>query len=273
VLPGGALYRCNGCGLGFRYPRPPKDELDQLYREGAEEAWSMASGNRIDWMLARESIEKHSQEVPDVLDVGCFDGGFLGGLRSARRFGVEISPAGVARARQCGIEILGEDFKNIDSQLQFDVITAFDVIEHVEEPTGFVESLVKRLRPGGLLIISTGDLDAWSWRISGSRYWYCAIPEHISFVSRRWFTGMADRFGLRAVEMIQFSHDNASTAVRLLEMATNVVYQMAPAMARWLRSRGFGKREVSGKPELLDSPPRWLSARDHLLAVFEKPRN
>lgn len=272
ILPGGSLYRCQSCGLGYRFPRLAKEELDDLYRQGEPSVWNFEPGERRDWKLAKESIERRFPGEADVLDVGCFDGGFLAGLTTTRRFGIEINPAGAARARQRGIEILGEDYKGVaDSSLDFDVVTAFDVIEHVDDPRPFFESLAGRLRAGGVLVISTGNLDAWTWRVAGGRYWYCAIPEHISFVSRAWFEGMAARQGLRVLDLVPFSHEDASLKLKLREAVANALYLFAPGVNRYLRAKGFGKIDASTHAEIRDYPPGWLSARDHLLAVFEKP--
>ena len=48
------------------------------------------------------------------------------------------------------------------STAQFDLVTALEVIEHVADPQAFVDSLVARLAPGGLLILSTPNRTAWS---------------------------------------------------------------------------------------------------------------
>jgi SAM-dependent methyltransferase len=271
IIPGGSLYRCRRCGLGYRYPQMQKDELDELYRQNEPSVWNFQPGDRADWKLAKQRIERQFKDAPDVLDVGCFDGGFLAGLNTMRRFGIEISPVGAEIAKQRGVKILSEDYKRIDNTMDFDVVTAFDVIEHVADPKLFFDSLAKRLKVGGLLVISTGNLDAWSWRIAGSRYWYCAIPEHISFLSRRWFERVAGEMDLKVVEMLPFAHADASAAAKLRESVANALYLFAPAVNRYLRAKGFGNVDASTHAEIRDYPPGWLTARDHLFAVFEKP--
>jgi SAM-dependent methyltransferase len=249
-----------------------KADLDKLYRESSPTAWTTVTGDRADWKLAKQRIESRFGSDPVVLDVGCFDGAFLASLATVRRFGIEISQVGMDRAKQRGVVILSEDYKRMDGRItDFDVITAFDVIEHVEDPRAFIRSIVGRLRDGGMLIISTGNLDAWTWRVARSRYWYCAIPEHISFLSRRWFEDIARILGLGVVEVVPFTHGNESLTVRLLEMATNALYLVAPGVARYLRAKGFGTLDATAQPEIRDFPPCWMSSRDHVLAVFEKP--
>lgn len=272
VLPGGSLFRCEACGLGYRYPRMKKNELDELYRQGSPSAWTSEPDGRADWKLAKQQIDIRFKGMRDVLDVGCFDGTFLASLDMTRRFGLEINPAAVERAKQRGVEILSEDYESIKGGVvAFDVITSFDVIEHVVDPKAFLESLAGRLREGGFLMISTGNLDAWTWRIAGGRYWYCAPPEHISFLNRRWFEGVAAELGLSVVEMIKFAHKNLSLKDKLRESVANSLYLYAPKVARYLRAKGFGNLDNSLPSEMLDYPPNWTSARDHLFVVMQKP--
>jgi SAM-dependent methyltransferase len=273
VVPGGSLYRCQACGLGYRYPRMRKEELDELYRRGSPSVWTSPPDDRPDWKLAKQQIKVKCEGMSDVLDVGCFDGTFLASLDTARRFGIEINPAAAHRAKQRDVEILDEDYESIKAGVvTFDVITCFDVLEHVVDPTSFLEALTARLREGGLLMISTGNLDAWTWKIAGGRYWYCANPEHISFLNRRWFEGVAAERELGVVDMFEFAHKHLSIKGRLRELAANSLYLFAPGVARYLRAKGFGNLDTALPQEMFDYPPNWTSARDHLFVVMQKPR-
>jgi SAM-dependent methyltransferase len=97
--------------------------------------------------------------VTDVLEVGCGQGGF--GVRLAQRYkylGVEPDPtscavaqhriemAGRGEVRNIAVEDLGDD--------QFDMVCAFEVLEHFEDDAAAVKSWTARLRPGGWLVVS-----------------------------------------------------------------------------------------------------------------------
>jgi len=269
LLPGASLYRCARCLLGFREPRISKAELDDLYRQGSAVAWTGTAAQRVDWSLARSAIDVHWHGGAEILDIGCFDGSFLAGTPAKRRFGVEISEEGIRRAKQRGVEILGRDFGCVTEQDRtFDVITAFDVIEHVEDPRSLFQLLAAKLSPGGMLIVSTGDLDAPSWRLARSRYWYCALPEHISFLSRRWFESTAAEVCLQIISTRAFSHGSRSFVRRAKEAFLNSIYLLAPGVIRYARIFGAGERDTSEHVELLNFPPSWMTARDHVLVVM-----
>ncbi len=270
IIGGGALYRCPECHLGFRAPRPSKEELDRLYAAGNPESWTASPDNREDWRLARDTIDGHLPEGASILDVGCFDGGFLEPL--VGRFdchGIEVHREARARAERKGIRIVGADFEDMRGRT-FDCITAHDVIEHVESPRAFLDLCLSSLKPGGMLLICTGNLDSLTFRLMKSRYWYCHFAEHISFISPRWVKEQVSRRGIRCERMIFFAHCNATLPRRLREAAANMTYRFAPFIFRSLRRCGLGGKNARNRPALADHPPTWGSAKDHFMVLLTK---
>jgi SAM-dependent methyltransferase len=271
-LPGGSLLACQHCGLQFRHPRPSREKLDELYRAGSSDTWAVApTVSRVDWQLAAERIR--NMAIPRrVMDVGCFDGRFLASLPGGTiRSGLEIHPEAAARAARTGVEIIGNDFLALRSHAaQFDVVTAFDVIEHVYDPAELLNLMIDALRPGGMLIISTGDTQAWSWRLLGSRYWYCKTPEHMSFVSARWFRFALASRPAQVTEVVTFSHGGNSRRRAAMELVKNLAYWSLPSLFSLLRKAGAGQKSIGAHAELADAPPGWITARDHMLVVITR---
>lgn len=270
-LAGGSLFRCNVCGLHWRHPQPSKHELDALYRQGAPASWQYHPAKRRDWQIASAIIHK-SSDIVSVLDVGCFDGRFLDQLGSGyHRAGIEVHPLAAEHAAAKGIEIVGHDFSDLDTlHPAFDVVVALDVIEHVGNPQAFLASLVRVARPGGMIVVSTGNTAAMSWRLMGGMYWYCSIAEHISFINPHWCKRTADRLGLTIESLVTFSHEPAKMSESFIQATTNLLYRFLPNLAYDLRRLYAASKGKTVRPSDR-TPPHWRSAKDHMLIAFRAP--
>ena len=269
-MSGGFLYRCKGCGLGFRFPRLSKAELDELYRGGSPSAWEHgACTNRPDWDMARAAFRDRFAGRFCVLDVGCFDGAFLCSVGDCARFGIEISQAAADRAAARAVNVLARDFEALESvPTRFDAVTAFDIIEHVADPHRFLHLIERVLKPGGLLVVSTGDFDSPTWRLMKHRYWYSAFPEHISYLSYRWFVRVSTTTRLRIVSCRRFAHARVSWGKRASQAAANLAFLASPNAVAFLRKAL--RASTDGRRELDDYPPTWMGATDHILVILEK---
>jgi SAM-dependent methyltransferase len=114
-----------------------------------------------------------------VLDVGSGIGNFSVVCTGEYR-GVETNPRAVEDARKLGRNVhLG--FVQDEKPNSFDVVTVFQVLEHVEDPKSFLQACVKCLRPGGRLIVSTPNLNGIMGYLSSEILNY--PPHHMSWWS------------------------------------------------------------------------------------------
>ena len=275
TIKGGYLFRCKSCQLYFRYPKLPIQKLEELYQLAVNESWSTTFTERVDFVTASQWIGA-DHESGDVLDIGCNDGVFLAGLSGEySKYGIELNADSAKRAEKSGVNIIGKHFEDIMKQASrgFDVITAFDVIEHVADPLYFMKLIADKLNSGGEIIISTGNTASKTWTFMGSKYWYCHYPEHITFINPEWVNGAAYKLGLRVINMTFFSHQQASMLIKVSEVFKNLMYMYFPFLAGWLRTKGFGGVIVTNHPELVDKPPGWHSAKDHIIIRLQKMTN
>lgn len=202
---GGKLFECEDCSLlHLENPALPP-ELDEMYEALPADLLPENFGRR-DFDLALKCIHD-ARDAKSVLDVGCFRGDFLQLLpKSIEKFGIEPSREARETMAQRGIHLVGETIESADAKPgSFDFITMMDVAEHLRNPQAAIEKLAHWLKPGGKLIITTGDSDALPWRLSRASYWYY-LPQHVSFCNRRWFEWAAHECGLRVTATVNFSH-------------------------------------------------------------------
>jgi len=191
-FPASTVVECQKCGFLCKKERPSGAYLGEHYTRSGEEYLDRVAEDhptiREDFRTAREMLRRAFPQQGSVLDVGCASGFFLESLgRGWEKHGLEIFQLAAQRARgrdgivvhECDIDRAG--FAD-DS---FDVVTAFDVVEHLAEPTQFFREARRILKPEGRLILGTGSTSSFGARMSQNRWSYFSIPEHVSFFSPR----------------------------------------------------------------------------------------
>lgn len=149
-------------------------------------------------------IRRYAPRARRLLDVGCGVGAFLSvARRTYSCCGVDVSPEAVVFVRdRLGVEAYEGDLRALHLPPgTFDVVTLFDVIEHVPEPGGVLAEVHRLLVPGGIAVLTTGDTDSLVCRLSG-RWWHLMTPpEHLTFFSRTGLRHMATRCGMTVEHM------------------------------------------------------------------------
>lgn len=229
-LPGGILYRCGDCGFVFRAPIFSKQAYDALYRAGDSTTWE--EEQRKDHALVREALCAHLASG-DILDVGCSGGSLLMPLVGRySTFGAEINLEAAHIAETRGIHIVAHDMDEV-AQLPrtFDAVVSCDVIEHLANPLEFMQMLLAKTSGKGLVIVSSGNPAAWSWQLFGSRFWYCYLPEHLSFVSPAWFEHFADYLGVDIVQTRRFVYSpDFPWHGKALRLALMALFRLSPKL-------------------------------------------
>ncbi|MCE9640293.1 MAG: class I SAM-dependent methyltransferase [Betaproteobacteria bacterium] len=206
------------------FNQPPPRELDRRFR---------VARRRLDTVSAL--LEKAPAALR-VLDVGCSRG-------------VEPAANIAAAARAQGLKVHTGLLADVAlPAASFDAITLFEVIEHLKEPLPLLRECHRVLKPGGVLVLSTGNTASWTVAAMQERWDYFDIAKdggHISFYNPRSIALLGTRAG--------FSTEQIATS--------RVKFHEKGEVARW--------RYAAGKlaAELLNLPAR-LASRGHDMLAF-----
>jgi 2-polyprenyl-3-methyl-5-hydroxy-6-metoxy-1,4-benzoquinol methylase len=114
-----------------------------------------------------------------LLEIGCARGDFLSAARDTfDASGVEPNPELAESSSR--VAPVFRDVIERTPWTGFDVVASFHVIEHVDSPRSFIRAAADRLKPGGLLVIETPNIDSLPFKLLKSR-WRQFIPEHYFF--------------------------------------------------------------------------------------------
>jgi SAM-dependent methyltransferase len=84
------------------------------------------------------------------------------------------------------------------AEAAFDVVTMWDVIEHVADPFGEMQQAYRLLKPGGLLVVHTMDIDSLFAQLMGDR-WPWLMEMHIYYFSQHTLRGMLEKAGFTVI--------------------------------------------------------------------------
>ena len=191
---GNAVYlRDAASSIIFLAQRPQLDDMaafvDAEYEAGVYRDYVNARELKLVTMRRRLPLIRAHARGPRLLDVGCATGFFLevaleAGFDPA---GIELSPVAIDLAQPSVRERITKGDVNTvlaTHSRQFDVVTAFDIIEHTFDPVSFLDDIARVLLPGGLLVLSTPDTGHWLRLLMRSRWPMLQPDQHMFLFSR-----------------------------------------------------------------------------------------
>ncbi|MEQ1497053.1 MAG: class I SAM-dependent methyltransferase [Novosphingobium sp.] len=213
TVKGYHLVECTGCGLAYIANQPSDAELARIYSGSEGYHAALKDPASTQWAVITRTAQAHlafMAQVPGkgrLLDVGCSTGQFL---NLARQAGYDVSGAEFSddsrtfAANHFGLPV--EPGSIHDTSLaaaSLDLITKFDVIEHVRDPLSDMAAAYRLLKPGGWFALSTPNIDGLFPRLSRPlanrlNYWpHPEPPYHLYQYSVRTLAASLTKAGFR----------------------------------------------------------------------------
>jgi 2-polyprenyl-3-methyl-5-hydroxy-6-metoxy-1,4-benzoquinol methylase len=253
----GPIWVCEDCGLLFQSPVPAEPALLDAYGAVEDPVYLAEKENR--YLTFRKALALLGPPAGRrLLDVGAYCGFFVDVARQAGfdAEGVELSRWAVSHARALGLPVRNETIEErARSGARFDVVTLWDVVEHLADPRRDLAHAFELLRPGGRLHVSTIDAASPIARALGAR-WPWLMDMHLVYFDRRTLPRLLEEVGFRVVSRRLYTH-TVSAGYLVRKLAASF-----PAAAPLLRTLG---RAV---PATLPVP---VNLGDNMVVTAERP--
>lgn len=185
------IRQCRDCGSRFLWPRPDVAELVAFYPDDYH-AYHEDHGWLAGALVARRDAARQQRYLSStanrpvrLFDVGSGDCRQFEALQASGQFqfgGVEINPGMVAKARAAGYDVYQGTMEELDVgpvEGTYDIVTMYQLVEHVLDPGLLFAKAMRLLRPGGLALGQLPCLDSLEARVFG-KYWAgYHFPRHL----------------------------------------------------------------------------------------------
>ena len=201
------IWMCAACGMLAQRPMAPSAELLSAYRAVEDPVYEIEKASR--YFTFRRVVRRLGPgDGQRLLDVGAYCGYFLDVARESgyRPEGMELSRWAAERARTLGFEIHSNALQELAaSGARYDVVTMWDVIEHMVDPRAELEAVLMLLPAGGRLYLSTLDVSSVFARLLGPR-WPWLMDMHVYYFDRRTITALLRQVGFEVRAIDRYTH-------------------------------------------------------------------
>lgn len=199
------LVKCKKCSFVFMEIIPSVQELNAHYSSYSYESEGYLSPITIkSYNLLLDEYEKY-RSTNKILDIGCGRGWFL--IEARKRewqvFGTEYSETAIKRCMNYGILVKkGELNASMFNAEEFDVITSFEVIEHINTPNKELALISKFVRNGGLFYCTTPNFNSLLRYYLKDNYNVIGYPEHLSYYTKSTLNNLVKRHGFKSLKFV-----------------------------------------------------------------------
>lgn len=178
------IIHCNNCGYrSITWPT----QGDEFYTDADRSDYTSLTSARKRYFLEMKKSLYHFSEnfnrISSMMDLGAGDGDWLSTWPEVPlRYATEKQPKMIEKMNARGI--FTSPSLEACANIEFDLISAFDFLEHVEDPKKLLQSVYERLAVGGSVVIGVPNMGKWLARLLGTRYYlYC--PMHYSYFTEK----------------------------------------------------------------------------------------
>ena len=223
MLPGakyGRHVKCSNCHLIYVNPIENGERIKEGYSQRKSVDASIIQESRLHAAKAQIGLIKKYKKGTSLLDRGCAEGFFLYNASKAgyATKGVELSQDAAEYAqKEFGLDVEAGRFE--ESRFAgncFDVVTLWQVLEHLPYPLTTLKEVYRILKPGGLVVVSTPDIRSITARIFRKRWWNITRL-HINQFTTKMLKAILENAGFKNISSVHY-RESVSLLMLLIPM-------------------------------------------------------
>lgn len=204
------LYRCLNCTLIFCFPMPDKSLLFEDYSSSVDSDFVSQNNGRektFSNTISRINCIKNLTSDSLIVDIGSASGAFLSAAKNAglKAVGFEPSKWMVDYGKRAfSVDLRVGDVFSIEKEIdQPQVVTMWDVLEHLTEPKIAIGIVAKKINDDGFMIISLPDSSSFSARLL-RRFWPMHLDVHLAYFNEKSLNKLLNKSNFELVEKLTY---------------------------------------------------------------------
>lgn len=210
------VVRCQNCELVYTLPRLSPEQIKAMYQTAYWSSDAAKEFGYTDYLkdkelylatyrMRREVITSRKPKAGRILDIGSAAGYFLATMAEIGWdcHGIELSQFMADKSRELfGLQdvrsgsILDADY----AKHSFDVVTFWDVVEHLEDPIPHLKKARELLKDDGILVIETQNVESRFAKVMGSRWQHFKMAEHLNHFAPKTVAVLLEKAGFAIEE-------------------------------------------------------------------------
>ncbi len=182
-------FRCRNCGFVILHQKPSQDSFDSIYSDSYPAYLTDQKRSAfLNYVLSGVNLKRSHRVLQyrqrgRLLDIGCAIGDFLGVMTRKEGWvclGIEPSPEIAKEVEvRLGISVIPSSIEEAAlKEASFDVVTAWDVLEHVREPRLALNKIHRWLKDDGLFVASMPNISSLEYRLFRGFWFNLDPPRH-----------------------------------------------------------------------------------------------
>ena len=215
------LVKCKRCGLVYTNPRLKESISYERYDNGNLNSYLSALSAANEFLIYLEVLKNSEiyRNKNKILDIGCGTGLFLKKAREEKWnvFGIELSEIAIDYAKKnYNLDLIKGELKDVKfPDGYFDVITMWEVIEHLQNPKEELKEIFRILREGGLLFLSTPNFNSLNFILRKKNWCIINPSDHIYYFTPKTLKKLLKNAGFKIRNLRTFGFNITNTILTL----------------------------------------------------------